>query len=1428
MILKYSLFLTLELILFVHFYTPVFTKKQNKLRFCIVNSFHTRKSIENVCQNLVQSKNNKVECVVETDRTQCLRMLINDQADFMSAEPEDLIVLALNKENNNKILVTHELRVWENEYSSFKTVVVVRKDIENLWHTENRHLCLPGFEKNSVLLDYIKFLETKFVSSDCSLEKSLLENRLSALSQYFESACISGPWTNDEQLDMQMKKKYGNLCSRCKNSQECSKDDKFYGKEGVLLCLTEGGGDIAWARLKFVRYHFKRFGGEEDYRFLCPDGSIRNLSDDPCVWFEEPWRTTIARKAVAERVSKFISDQNNQVGDFLTLLQYDLHRTPISTEALKTPEDYFKLSFPDYYSLKDYLQCKPDRRMKWCVVTNLEVEKCNWLSYAANSYGIEPLIECVQELSRKNCLESVKNKMSDIFVVNSSEEFEAKIKGLRPIIHMVTKKKNQTVALVKKYSDLQSFTDLKNLKACFSGYRDIGWNTFIYLMKNLTGDNNWYCKDKEMVSQFFKESCVFQLNAQDFSTFPKNLYSLCSHLNFGNRNITIKNCLDSDVADVSFLNFNSATPLSSKYSEVYYRTLCSNEFVDSSNKERECILSWLILGSIMVNKNVSSSREEDIFLLFMDLNGLFGETYQGTTPLMSLHGPFEKKENIIFSEFSEFTRDLNKKDRTLHYNEIIEDLKKYQLCSEADFLRNFIYTSIFLPIIIIILINMVFKEWIILLTVCSFAFNLQSTVFAEKQKIRYCVVDDTIPHEIKNLETCPLLVDIDNSPVTCIIAVDRVSCLRHLLSGEVDFLIAEPEDLMIYAFAEDYNNKILVTHIIPQMSIDLPSHQMVVIVRNNIEDIFHTEKKRFCSPGFEPGVMVRDYVKYFESRITPRKCDPEKSLLENRMASLSEYFESACISGPWTIDYQRNKKLKKTYPNLCAECGDPTKCSHEDSFFGKWGALKCLLSMKGDVTWATLHAVHQDLQLTNKDEYSFLCPNEKTKNLTDKACVWLEEPQRTIAVSMTSAEKVGRFMKNPQNSNILWRLFVGVPKPVELPATPLDYLQRSFPEYYSLKDYAKCTPDRTIKWCVTTNLEAEKCKWISFAAQSHGLEPLIKCVQETSRENCMESVKNGISDIFAIEKSEEVEAKRRGLEAIAYMMMNSGLEDITVALVHKFSNFTSLRALENHKACFPGYREFEWNTFLYAMKKLTGYSEWYSNDKEMVSKYFNESCVANLHNGNGSEKDFPKNLYSLCSLSTQTNEKNILRQPRNPTMIVEKFEMPKKEEIVNSDQAMFNCLIHNKADVAFVNLSSFVNIYPELIGTVFRVICLNESKTIDHCFSAKKSLGSLVVNKSITGARKDDIYFMLLDIDRIFGITYQIVSKLITLYGPFNGTNGVIFPEGTQFLDPIACDSPCKLSYNEVSKDISLHFQNNTANVLQVNIAILLILFLII
>ena len=47
------------------------------------------------------------------NRISCLKSLLNDQADFMIAEPEDLMVIGMTKANNNKVLITHELRVWE-------------------------------------------------------------------------------------------------------------------------------------------------------------------------------------------------------------------------------------------------------------------------------------------------------------------------------------------------------------------------------------------------------------------------------------------------------------------------------------------------------------------------------------------------------------------------------------------------------------------------------------------------------------------------------------------------------------------------------------------------------------------------------------------------------------------------------------------------------------------------------------------------------------------------------------------------------------------------------------------------------------------------------------------------------------------------------------------------------------------------------------------------------------------------------------------------------------------------------------------------------------------------------------------------------------------------------------------------------------------
>jgi len=51
--------------------------------------------------------------------------------------------------------------------------------------------------------------------------------------------------------------RYRNLCAACEKPASCYNTDKYYGREGALLCLTDGMGDVAWVRLGDARVHFK-------------------------------------------------------------------------------------------------------------------------------------------------------------------------------------------------------------------------------------------------------------------------------------------------------------------------------------------------------------------------------------------------------------------------------------------------------------------------------------------------------------------------------------------------------------------------------------------------------------------------------------------------------------------------------------------------------------------------------------------------------------------------------------------------------------------------------------------------------------------------------------------------------------------------------------------------------------------------------------------------------------------------------------------------------------------------------------------------------------------------------------------------------------------------------------------------------------------
>lgn len=78
----------------------------------------------------------------------------------------------------------------------------------------------------------------------------------------------------------------------------------------------------------------------------------------------------------------------------------------------------------------------------------------------------------------------------------------------------------------------------------------------------------------------------------------------------------------------------------------------------------------------------------------------------------------------------------------------------------------------------------------------------------------------------------------------------------------------------------------------------------------------------------------------------------------------------------------------------------------------------------------------------------------------------------------------------------------------------------------SSKVHSECHEERIIRWCVSSNVEANKCGWMQAAAFGVDIEPRITCVQQLDRKSAMKAVREDRCDIFVAKPEEELHAKR--------------------------------------------------------------------------------------------------------------------------------------------------------------------------------------------------------------------------------------------------------------------------------------------------------------
>ncbi|KOX73093.1 Transferrin [Melipona quadrifasciata] len=549
------------------------------------------------------------------------------KADFTVLEPEDLVAASAYNEYN--ILVTNELRAFPDEKQRYEMVVIVSKEVRNIWDVKGKRFCHPGLDTTDDWTNaFSTYFEEWVILKECNPDKTLLENRMNGLSNFFETACIAGPWTADTMYDSKLKSKYRNLCAACDNPVGCYTTDTYHGREGALLCLTDNAGDIAWVRLNDTLEHFKDERiNKEDYKYLCPDGTTRPVKfDKPCVWITKPWPVIIARSEIAEKVEMMMRSSN--MDKFSQLLE-NYHPTPVSTDTLETPED-FLIRFPRFMSANNRATCHPSRRVRWCVASNLEENKCRWLREASIVYGVEPAISCIQELTRAEC-----------FRMN-----------LKTMVQVIPKKSNEFVriaAVVKRDSWFKNLKDLKGAKACFTGYRDVGWNAFVATLKNISATD--YCPDTEAVSKFFTESSIVGLSDSD-GQMPYNLHALNKQANEIDKDLIAFDCMMSNVGDVAFVNLKSiegkidnlVQKRGNQARNTKYRTLCLNQI----DLDEMCLLTWAPLGMVVTHENITDLRREEIYSMLLEMDKLFGSSFKGPTPVFSMYGIYDSNRSIIF------------------------------------------------------------------------------------------------------------------------------------------------------------------------------------------------------------------------------------------------------------------------------------------------------------------------------------------------------------------------------------------------------------------------------------------------------------------------------------------------------------------------------------------------------------------------------------------------------------------------------------------------------------------------------------------------------------------------------------------------------------------------------------------------------------
>nr|CAD7439378.1 unnamed protein product [Timema bartmani] len=320
--------------------------------------------------------------------------------------------------------------------------------------------------------------------------------------------------------------------------------------------------------------------------------------------------------------------------------------------------------------------------IRWCTISPLEVQKCEWVRQAGITHGILPELTCVEGSSKFDCFRKIEAGQADIVGINTNLGYLAKFSyNLTSAGYQESNSygNNIIVPIIRADSIIGDLKGLVKAKACFPEFGGLAWVAFIESLRSASLVDRDVCPYGASANSLFASVCAPGSKDSDYDRQGLNngtdLCALCSEANlklptpFASVNGTTDTCsanastnpfygdlgalrcLSTGVADVAIIE---ATNISAIIAELgfqaeYYNILCRNGTKISIRAEIPdgCTLAAVLGGEVIARRNRTNSHTRDIANVITELDDWFGYAYHNYENIFHIFEEFNGTQGVL-------------------------------------------------------------------------------------------------------------------------------------------------------------------------------------------------------------------------------------------------------------------------------------------------------------------------------------------------------------------------------------------------------------------------------------------------------------------------------------------------------------------------------------------------------------------------------------------------------------------------------------------------------------------------------------------------------------------------------------------------------------------------------------------------------------